>query len=620
VVNPGSVRPPGSRPPPPRISRIPPRPPAPEVRRVPPRSVGRLIRFAPAIAASAAVALVVAARPLGAVPRGIALGCAVAAWAAALLIRQTAIRAHASAVLAIAALTASGQVDGGFPFIVGTAAVLVACLASLRASRLPPLASGRGSLASPRAAIVLFLVGVPITGAFVVGLPWIAVRVERRINALFGVEGDEATAFSSTMVLGATRGMLLSDSIVLRIDGDRPEYLRGAVYDRYDGRFWLMSSAGRTLTSIRADAAAETSTTRITLARGAPEGADMRWFLPPGACDVVTAGPRVDVDAFGVARRAKTGGPGPIAISYRTKGCTVAPAPILAPSASDVELRRELRLELAPIAARWTANAPTDRAKLEAIKQELAHFEYSLSVPRNEGIDPVVDFLNVHRAGHCEMFAAAMVLLARAEGIPARVVGGYRVSEVNPITGRAIVRDRNAHAWVEAFTDGAWHAFDPTPISESFAPQASTFDHLGDLVSSAVDRATTLLARLGTGGLLASLAGFITVLLGWRSLVPRLRQRLRRGRAEGTVAEDRPHPAFARLEGALGAAGHGRAISEPLETFARRLRTLDAPWAREVEAALLGYADLRYGGLGDESAVVADLERSVERLRSEAKS
>ena len=79
------------------------------------------------------------------------------------------------------------------------------------------------------------------------------------------------------------------------------------------------------------------------------------------------------------------------------------------------------------------------------------------------------------------MFASAMVLLARVEGIPARVVGGYHVSEVNPFTGRAIVRDRDAHAWVEAWIEGAWRKWDPTPVSESFARSGSAFDHIADL-------------------------------------------------------------------------------------------------------------------------------------------
>ena len=93
-------------------------------------------------------------------------------------------------------------------------------------------------------------------------------------------------------------------------------------------------------------------------------------------------------------------------------------------------------------------------------------FGYSLEVKRSRGVDAVVDLLNIHREGHCELFASAMALLARTQGIPTRVVSGYRASEINPITGLAVVRERNAHTWVEAWVDGRWDTWDPTPMVE----------------------------------------------------------------------------------------------------------------------------------------------------------
>src|SRR5262245_14858520 len=114
------------------------------------------------------------------------------------------------------------------------------------------------------------------------------------------------------------------------------------------------------------------------------------------------------------------------------------------------------------------------------------------------------------------MFASAMVLLARTRGIPARVVGGYRVTEVNPLSGRAIVRDRDAHAWVEAWLDGEWRGWDPTPTSESFGRSGSTLEHLSELASFGADRALTLLGRLRAVDVGAFLLAMLVVLQGSR--------------------------------------------------------------------------------------------------------
>jgi hypothetical protein len=75
-------------------------------------------------------------------------------------------------------------------------------------------------------------------------------------------------------------------------------------------------------------------------------------------------------------------------------------------------------------------------------------------------------FVFENRRGHCELFASAMVLMLRSGGIPARLATGFLGADYNPIEGYYIVRQANAHAWVEAQIDGAgWRVFDPTPPS-----------------------------------------------------------------------------------------------------------------------------------------------------------
>lgn len=93
----------------------------------------------------------------------------------------------------------------------------------------------------------------------------------------------------------------------------------------------------------------------------------------------------------------------------------------------------------------------------------LENFTYTLDFVGRSSDDPLEDFLFEDRRGHCEYFASALVLLLRAEGIHARLATGFLGGDVNPL-GYVIVRQSNAHAWVEGWIPGeGWRVFDPTP-------------------------------------------------------------------------------------------------------------------------------------------------------------
>ena len=91
-------------------------------------------------------------------------------------------------------------------------------------------------------------------------------------------------------------------------------------------------------------------------------------------------------------------------------------------------------------------------------------FRYTLDLERVSQLDPLQEFLFVRRAGHCEYFAAAMAVMLRSLGVPARVVNGFQRGEWNPYGQYYIVRYYDAHSWVEAYLpDAGWVTFDPTP-------------------------------------------------------------------------------------------------------------------------------------------------------------
>ncbi len=89
-------------------------------------------------------------------------------------------------------------------------------------------------------------------------------------------------------------------------------------------------------------------------------------------------------------------------------------------------------------------------------------FYYTLRPPAL-GSDPVDRFLFETRRGFCEHYASAFALMMRAVGIPARVVLGFQGGEVNPMGDYMIVRQSDAHAWVEVWLAGrGWVRVDPT--------------------------------------------------------------------------------------------------------------------------------------------------------------
>jgi transglutaminase-like putative cysteine protease len=90
---------------------------------------------------------------------------------------------------------------------------------------------------------------------------------------------------------------------------------------------------------------------------------------------------------------------------------------------------------------------------------------YSLqsALPTGPG-DPVVRWIGGTSPGHCELFAGALVVLARKAGVHARAIAGFRGGTWNAFTGNLTVRNDNAHAWCEIWDrDEAWVRVDPTP-------------------------------------------------------------------------------------------------------------------------------------------------------------
>ena len=123
------------------------------------------------------------------------------------------------------------------------------------------------------------------------------------------------------------------------------------------------------------------------------------------------------------------------------------------------------------LAREITATAPSLYDRAEAIERYLrTNYIYTLDVPAPPtGRDPVDYFLFDLGEGYCDYYASAMVVLARASGVPARLVVGYVGGTYDPVQATYTVREADAHSWVEVyFPQVGWVEFEPTASQPGF--------------------------------------------------------------------------------------------------------------------------------------------------------
>ena len=209
------------------------------------------------------------------------------------------------------------------------------------------------------------------------------------------------------------------------------------------------------------------------------------------------------------------------------------------------------------------------------------HFFYSLYLGTKADADLALrDFMLKRKAGHCEYFAAATVLLLRQAGIPARLANGYYVDEYDSRQGLYVVRSRHAHAWAIAYIKGAWQAIDSTP-SQWLAMEtehASLWQPLTDGWSNCVfhfrqwQLQQTKQQNAGLG-LLAAL--LLTIYLAWR--IYSAKRKLNRNVQHAKTAAPKPtyqgmDSEFYLIEQRLQHTAQARRHNESIMQWVKRLQ------------------------------------------------
>jgi len=312
-------------------------------------------------------------------------------------------------------------------------------------------------------------------------------------------------------------------------------------------------------------------------------------------------------------------------------------------------LPRERNPRSRALAHELRARAGTDAAFVAAALEFLRSggFVYSLE-PEKLGPEQIDDFLFRTRTGFCGHYASAFTVLMRAAGVPARVVTGYLGGEWNPIGGYLVVRQADAHAWVEVWLAGAgWRRVDPTAV---VAPERLTRG-LIDLMPEELSAQTrllhgapwllallqrwdaangwwnervvkfdygtqlNLLERLGFRSADAWVLGwaFVAALLGWLALIAwQMRGAPGRGQRPDPLAR-----AYATLCRKLGRSGLARAPHQGPVDYGAALAAAHPALAGEARTLLAHYTQLRYGveNPATHAREVEAFARAVRRLR-----
>jgi len=328
-----------------------------------------------------------------------------------------------------------------------------------------------------RPAGALLVQALPLMVAFFILFP----RAQGPLWALPQDTRSGTSGLSETMSPGNISNLIKADAVAFRVqfDGDRPPYStlywRGPVLVDFDGTTWSAArSAPETVVSF-AKRQRRVSYT-VTL-----EPHQKTWLF---ALDVPAVLPIGSYMLSDLQLRDRM----PIVERKRYEMSSYLDYKY-GEDASQATLRPFLRFpedrnpRTIALARQWARESPDTPAILAKVFQFYnREFSYTLEPPELDPRNPFDDFLFVSKQGFCEHYAGSFALIMRAAGIPARVVTGYQGGEVNPLNDELIIRQADAHAWVEIWLPGdGWLRVDPTGAVSPLRVQSGVNAALGPI-------------------------------------------------------------------------------------------------------------------------------------------
>jgi protein-glutamine gamma-glutamyltransferase len=288
----------------------------------------------------------------------------------------------------------------------------------------------------------------------------------RFAGPLWQIPSDSQTAasgLSDTMSPGDISQLALSDEIAFRVRFDtaappnRERYWRGPVLDVFDGHTWSHSPTSQQGAPALQPLGPSYQYTIMM------EPHRHRWIFMldwPSTWNL----PRANLNSDYTLMQSE-----PLSRPVDVLGASFTRVQSSAPLNLTMR-KRDLRLPFGrnprtQQLARELRSAHAD--DMEYVQAVLAMFTqqaffYTLTPPKLSD-DSVDEFLFNTKRGFCGHYASAFAALARAAGIPARVVTGYQGGTLNPYGNYWILRQSDAHAWTEVWIEGpGWVRIDPT--------------------------------------------------------------------------------------------------------------------------------------------------------------
>jgi protein-glutamine gamma-glutamyltransferase len=342
----------------------------------------------------------------------------------------------------------------------------------------------------------LFFAAVSVaTGAVAMGslLFFFFPRFSAGYFARAGLQSSFMSGFTDNIELGQIGEIKKNTSVVMRVQTGAPINYpmlrwRGIALQKFDGRRWTGDRTPRTVQSPSVDGWIEV-TKQSEISHSPVEEIHFTVLMQPMASDALFAPAQLmairgNFSGDSVQRgNVDSDGAGSLYNPYRNFSEVryegVSLLPVARPSAARnagtnypdeirnlyLQLPSNIDPRIQALAQKVTASAdnPFDKSiELETYLRR--NFAYTLTLSGKPGDDPLARFLFVTKAGHCEYFASSMAVMLRTLGIPSRAVNGFLPGEFNDVAGDYIVRESDAHSWVEAYFPGSgWVTFDPTP-------------------------------------------------------------------------------------------------------------------------------------------------------------
>ncbi len=281
----------------------------------------------------------------------------------------------------------------------------------------------------------------------------------------FSLTNSARSGFSDVLAPGGVASLVESDEVAFRavFDGPIPpaseRYWRGIVFQDFDGRRWRPDKEiGQGTLPLEAEAPVAYTV--------ALEPHEQRWLF---ALEMpATVPPRASFYRDFTLRSRR-----PVRRQFRYDMMSDIRFQANREAAETLENCRRLPEGYNPrareLAARLTQTAGTAKDKVRRILDFFASsgFTYTLQPPRL-GRDSVDDFLFNSKRGYCEHYASAFAFMMRSVDVPARIVGGYLGGEQNPFANYLVVRQSDAHVWVDVWqiddSGAGWRRIDPTAV------------------------------------------------------------------------------------------------------------------------------------------------------------